>query len=239
MAILTDPQARINADTIIQRLQRALGEQSVAAPPALETVPVIALVMDDDIVDRRAMARALKGVPGVVRVFEAENLAEARAFLAQGVVDAAFFDFSLPDGEGIDLLPAAREAGVTAVIVTGAGNERVAVRALSAGAADYVVKDVAGEYLKLLPLTFRQLMQRRYLERERASLLARVEEALSMVRLWGSFVRMCCVCKKIKVTEETWEPVEGYLRRKTNTHFSHGYCPECFREVEKELGERP
>lgn len=236
MPYTIDTSVSLNGDTVFQRLQRALGEHAACTRPEPDTMPAAVLVMDDDGIDRRSMARALKALPNVVRVYEAETIASARALLDQGIIDVAFFDFSLPDGEGVDLLPVARTMGTASVIVTGAGNERVAVRAMNAGAADYVVKDVAGEYLRLLPLTFGQVMQRRHFEKERANLLARVEDALSMVRLLGSFVRMCCVCKKIKVTEENWEPVEAYLLRKANAQFSHGYCPECFKEAEKELG---
>ncbi|MBP1654963.1 MAG: response regulator, partial [Bacteroidetes bacterium] len=39
---------------------------------------------------------------------------------------------------------------------------------------------------------------------------------------------LCPGCSQIKTGEEQWQPVEGYLMRKTEAQFSHGVCPECF-----------
>lgn len=121
-------------------------------------------------------------------------------------------------------------------MVTGAGNEKIAVRAMSSGAVGYLIKDVAGDYLTLMPAKLTQYVHSRSLEAERLILLRRIEEALEMVRFMGSFVSMCCVCKKIKVTGDQWEPIEAYISQRSSTQFSHGYCPHCFEEMKKEFG---
>lgn len=219
----------------VERLKRALGDEASLpeTPPAAQ--PVTVLVLDDDPVDRRAMTRALGEIEGVGGVREAATISEAARILADGEVEVAFFDFRLPDGESLALMPQARERGVTVVVVTGAGNERVAVQAMSSGAVGYLIKDVAGEYLTLLPAKFSQHLRGRALEKERAELLRRIEEALEMVRFMGSFVCMCCVCKKIKVAQEKWESIESYIAQRSSTQFSHGYCPTCFEKIRSEM----
>jgi DNA-binding NtrC family response regulator len=42
------------------------------------------------------------------------------------------------------------------IMITGAGDEEIAIEALKLGASDYVVKDVEGGYLELLPSSSRR-----------------------------------------------------------------------------------
>ena len=60
------------------------------------------------------------------------------------------------------------------IMVTGTGNERVAVQAMKLGACDYLVKDVDGGYLQLLPTVIEQVLEQRRLTEEKQ----RTEEAL-------------------------------------------------------------
>lgn len=44
----------------------------------------------------------------------------------------------------------------------------------------------------------------------------------------------CCVCKKI-LSEEQWiQPEEEF---DVHSHVSHGYCPECLVDVDREIAE--
>lgn len=38
---------------------------------------------------------------------------------------------------------------------------------------------------------------------------------------------ICSFCKKIRNDKEEWEPIEIYIRSRSDTEFSHGLCPEC------------
>ena len=59
-------------------------------------------------------------------------------------------------------------------MVTGAGDETVAVEAMKLGASDYIVKDGTGVYLEMFPMVIDQALSRRRLLLEKL----RVEEAL-------------------------------------------------------------
>ncbi|WP_088347231.1 MULTISPECIES: histidine kinase dimerization/phosphoacceptor domain -containing protein [Rhodomicrobium] len=72
--------------------------------------------------------------------------------IAAGGIDAVVLDHHLPDQEGLHVLV---EIGKLpdpppVIYLTGAQDSRTAVAALKAGAADYVIKDVQGEFLPLL-----------------------------------------------------------------------------------------
>ena len=100
------------------------------------------LVVDDDAVDRMAVRRALDAIGEQVEVVEAADATSARAALGQGDFDCVFLDYRLPDGDGKDVLRAARElrSVVPIVMLTGYGDEQVAVEIMQAGASDYIPK---------------------------------------------------------------------------------------------------
>jgi CRP/FNR family cyclic AMP-dependent transcriptional regulator len=43
----------------------------------------------------------------------------------------------------------------------------------------------------------------------------------------GSFLPICANCKKIREDDDSWTPIEVYIRDHSETEFSHGICPEC------------
>jgi len=94
-----------------------------------------------------------------------QGLAAARA----GRFDAVALDHYMPGRDGLavlDDLVALRDAAPV-IFVTAAEEPRIAVAALKAGAADYVVKDVQGVFLDLLDRAIRQAVQEAALLRER------------------------------------------------------------------------
>jgi two-component sensor histidine kinase len=74
----------------------------------------------------------------------------------------------MPARDGLDVLPdiMALTAPPPVVYVTGAQEGRIAVAALRAGAADYVIKDVSEDFTALLRSALEDALLRRRLERE-------------------------------------------------------------------------
>ena len=100
------------------------------------------LIVDDDEVDRMSVRRALIRSGIALTVTEATNCAEAIALLEQNLYDCTFVDYGLPDQNGLALVQSAIKLDVQhpLVVLTGQGDERIAVDLMKAGATDYLPK---------------------------------------------------------------------------------------------------
>jgi two-component sensor histidine kinase len=98
--------------------------------------------------------------------------------LAAATYDICALDHYMPGRDGLDVLPdiMALNSPPPVVYVTGAQEGRIAVAALRAGAADYVIKDVSEDFTALLRSALEDALLRRRLQREN-------DEAVEQVRL--------------------------------------------------------
>jgi two-component system, OmpR family, catabolic regulation response regulator CreB len=97
------------------------------------------LLVEDDAQFREAFTSALKLALAPeqldVGFVEAGSLAEARARLREGGLDAALIDVTLPDGNGLDLVREINDGAVIPTLVLTANlDHAVAVQAVDAGA---------------------------------------------------------------------------------------------------------
>ena len=92
--------------------------------------------------------------------------------------DAVALDHYMPGRDGLDVLPdiVTQPNPPPVVYVTGAQEGRIAVAALRAGAADYVIKDVSEDFTALLRNAVEEAVHRRRLQREH-------DEAQEQIRL--------------------------------------------------------
>lgn len=100
------------------------------------------LIVDDEEVDRELARRSLSTIDGLETV-DARNGEEALALLAEGgSYDLILTDLRMPRLDGLELVKrlSAADGAAPVVLMTSKGSERIAVRALEAGAADYVPK---------------------------------------------------------------------------------------------------
>jgi DNA-binding NtrC family response regulator len=103
------------------------------------------LIIDDDETDRRLYGWLLgRQAPGQFEIHHAADGAAGIAALRAGSFDCVLLDFSLPDLTGLEFLADATTDGELPsafVLITGHGNETIAVDAMKLGVQDYLVKD--------------------------------------------------------------------------------------------------
>src|SRR6266508_6721062 len=130
------------------------------------------LYVEDEIAHVVLAQRTLEeNIQQEFHLIHAETMRDALQILnAQPDIDLVLSDLRLPDGTGLELLRKVRErkSPPAVVLVTAQGDQEVAVAALKAGAADYLVKQ--SDYLHRLPVVISNaIAQNRYL-REQAAL---------------------------------------------------------------------
>jgi two-component system, sensor histidine kinase and response regulator len=106
------------------------------------SAPLNILIIDDDIVDRMAVLRALVKSGISLIATEATTYADGIAQLKAQEFDCTFVDYGLPDQNGLALVQAARRMSIQhpLVVLTGQGDEKIAVDLMKAGATDYLTK---------------------------------------------------------------------------------------------------
>jgi two-component system, OmpR family, KDP operon response regulator KdpE len=111
---------------------------STGAPDALGSPPRV-LVVDDE----PQIVRALKVVlrEAGFEAIGAETASQALDLAAVQPPDAAIVDLVLPDGDGVDVTRTLREwSEIPILVLSAVGEEDQKVRALEAGADDYITK---------------------------------------------------------------------------------------------------
>lgn len=104
--------------------------------------PLTILVIDDDEVDRAAVRRALHASGTIHTLDELWDGDEALTAIERNAYDCILLDYWLPGTDGLALVRGVRSRGVSTpiVVLTGQGDEQLAVDLMKAGATDYLVK---------------------------------------------------------------------------------------------------
>lgn len=101
------------------------------------------LLVEDDRGHAELIHRAFENYRDRFNLTVVTRLQDARAYLEKSIPHLVIADLVLPDGRGTELLPTKDRDELPAfplVVMTGYGDEQVAVDSLKAGALDYVVK---------------------------------------------------------------------------------------------------
>lgn len=142
-----------------------------------ETVVTRIIYMDDDTELARLLKRRLERHPYLVDL--ACNGQEGLSLLLGNEYDVAVIDYNMPvlDGMGVMLRLCEMEHAPPVIMLTGNGNQKIAVEAMKLGAADYLVKDIEMAYLELLPMVIEQVLQRERLIKEREEILDKARKS--------------------------------------------------------------
>lgn len=57
----------------------------------------------------------------------------------------------------------------------------------------------------------------------------RLQKALDEIKTLRGIIPICSYCKKIRDDKGAWERIEAYISKNSDAQFSHGACPECFK----------
>ncbi|HSO27002.1 MAG TPA: response regulator, partial [Anaerolineales bacterium] len=116
------------------------------------------LVVDDNH-EQAAMVREFLRISGSFEVVLAGSVRQLWECLRDQTFDIILLDYKLPDGNGLDALATLNEQPehTPVVMVTGQGDERIAVQAMHKGAVDYLIK--SDDYILPLPQIIRKTVR--------------------------------------------------------------------------------
>src|SRR5712672_4144932 len=125
------------------------------------------LYIDDDEALARLVERGLTRLG--FKVVHAASGTEGLDRLAQGGIDVIALDQYMPGLDGLEILDRilAIPNAPPVVFVTAAQDSAIAVTALKAGAADYLVKDVQGDFIPLLQVAVNGALRQAAMQRAR------------------------------------------------------------------------
>jgi NtrC-family two-component system response regulator AlgB len=149
------------------------------------------LLVDDDKAILHTFRHCLEDAGYLVTT--AQNAEQARAQAYTAVFDVCFLDFNLGEESGLDLLQELREISpwMRVVMATAQADVGTAVKAVQAGAVDYLVKPCSPEQLRLsaakqiearrLELRLKQLEEDAAAESDRGAMMVSVNPAMSSI----------------------------------------------------------
>lgn len=132
------------------------------------------LYMEDDRGEARLLQKRLEQKGYIVDL--AYDGEQGLTMFENDSYDVLVVDQSMPVCSGLEVIYTLSSRSILppTIMVTGAGDEEIAVEAMKLGSSDYIVKDVEGGYLELLPSVIESVLHQHRLAEEKK----KAEEAL-------------------------------------------------------------
>lgn len=194
------------------------------------------LIAEDDPVSRAALTHTLSGWGHEV-IVTCDGLAAWTELQRDTAPKLALLDWMMPHVDGAEVCrrtqALARSEPTYLMLVTGRQQKADIVAGLESGANDYVVKPFDRQELKSRIGVGQRVVE---LQRDLAHRVRQLEQALEQVKQLQGLLPICCYCKKIRDDQNYWQSVETYFEAQSRLQFSHGICPDCFRQIATESG---
>jgi phosphoserine phosphatase RsbU/P len=200
--------------------------RGMAPPPAMSI-----LIADDDAVSARILEATLRHWGHEVAV--ARDGDAAWTILQQeDCPRLAILDWMMPGLEGPEVCRRARALARSVptymILLTAKGKSDDIVAGLDSGADDYVTKPFDRQELRSRIRVGERVVG---LQQAMADRVRELELALNQVKQLKGLLPICAYCKKVRDDRNYWQRVETYISAHSDARFSHGICPDCWREV--------
>lgn len=188
------------------------------------------LAVEDTPVARLALVGTLKALGHEV-VAAADGEAAWKALQADRSLRVVVCDWRMPGMDGLTLclrVRQQREDYVSFILLTQEQPSAANLDdAYASGVDDYLNKPIDPTRL-----------------RHSLHVAARIVGFTSEIKQLRAFIPICCYCKKVRDDSDYWQQIESYISERVNTRFSHGICPDCYKEevipqIEKLTLEKP
>ncbi len=207
--------------------------RATLAPPRV-------LIAEDDSVSRIVLERTLRKW-GHDLVVTHDGTQAWEALQKDDAPNLAILDWMMPGLEGPEvcrrLRALAQPVPTYIILLTARGGTEDLVAGLESGADDYVAKPFDQQELRSRLRVGQRVVS---LQKAMADRVRELEDALGQVKQLKGLLPICAYCKSVRDDKNYWQRVETYITAHSDARFSHGICPDCWKDVvEPELATIP
>ena len=169
------------------------------------------LCMDDDVGLARLCQKKLERT-GMYKVDLAINGNVGLSMYEKCIYDVIIIDSSMPELNGIEVVRILASKNILSpmIMVTGAGNETIAVEALKLGVDDYLIKDLEVGYLELLPSVIQGTLAKKQLLKEKSKMEEAMRRQNRALECAGQTIFMTDINGKIIYVNPAFTNLAGY-----------------------------
>ncbi|MGH7957311.1 MAG: response regulator [Opitutaceae bacterium] len=176
------------------------------------------LTVEDDLVARAVLRQALLRL-GHEAVEASDGGAAWEMLQKNSDVRVVVSDWTMPNSDGLALCRKIRsrigsEYTYFILLTSRDASKENQTEAIDAGVDDFLTK----------PLDFPDLWMR-------LRVAERILRYTTQVRQLEEMLPICSYCKKIRDDQNYWQQLEGYIKDRTGSDFSHSVCPDCYQRV--------
>jgi len=173
------------------------------------------LIAEDDPVSRRVLQLAVEKLGHTV--IQAGNGSEAWRIFDSKPTPLVISDWMMPEIDGLALCRQVRERPNTDytyfILLTARGGKENRIAAMDAGADDFLEKPLDRDELGV-----------------RLRVAERILRYTAQIRQLEGMLPICSYCKKVRNEKQLWDQIERYIAQRTGVSFSHGICPDCYKQ---------
>ncbi len=174
------------------------------------------LYIEDDVVDQMAFKRMAKMHEDQFCYTISSDIESARELIESNDYSVVITDYHLGANTAFEIIPLIEDAPV--ILVTGGGDESLAVQAMKMGAYDYLIKDDHYDYLKFLPITVNNAIEH---HQAKVKLLETQKVYKLLVETANDIIYKVDVEGYCTYVNEVGERVTGYTKEEIlGAHFS-------------------
>jgi len=198
--------------------------------------PSIILVVEDDEGLSHLIQKNLQRVG-----FQTEGAlsgVDAISYIVKNQTTLLLLDYRLPDMSGKQIIESLveRQASIPFIIMTGHGDEKVAVEMMKLGARDYLVKDA--DFLHVLPSVVNRVLEQLEIERRLIETESKLKESEERYHDLIEFAHVGIIAvenDKIIQVNKRAEEIYGYSKEELNGQSPDILIPEKFRKMHREI----
>ena len=185
--------------------------------------------------ERQFSESLINSLPGVMYVFDQlghfkrwnSNFESVTCYTSNQIKKMNFIDFIAPEDQD-----RVREA-IKKVFTEGSADVEASFSTLSGDIIPYLLTGYkfTQHDINYLVGVGLNISDRVIIENKNENLIAKLQQALSQVKLLSGFLPICASCKKIRDDKGYWNQIESYITKHSEVEFSHGICPECAKKL--------